>query len=334
MRFIDRSHTALSAISRRWAARLPSVVGQRVGPSAVVFQLSRTIPGDRVDASAKPESPDWHRLRNDLVDLVAQRGTLPVAVSTVGRPLCRQSLELVRLAHRLDCPVHVWTDGAGLSGEGAGQLVDVGLSGVTVMVGGLDDATQSATVGNTATEATEALVALLAARAETGSRMRVELGLPWLAGVEGEARGVVGWAHQIGVDDVMLVPPSHGGGMAPVEGHWLQTLSDLGVRGVGRAERSFLALLAVEQGDLPGVARDSAGRGARWRPCPVVGTRMTLTPDGSVGACPFLPPMHREDSPVVEAWAADRSHREAVQACGRRCRHPALALGPGLLGTR
>jgi len=334
MRFIDRSHTAVSAAARRWAARLPAIIGQKVGPSSVVVQLSPTIPGDRVDPAAASEPPDWSRLYNDLVDLVARRGTLPVAVSTVGRPLGRKALELVRLAHRLDCPVHVWTDGTGLGGSGAADLVEVGLSGVTVMVGGLDDATQEATVGNTAAEATDALVALLAARTETDSRLRIELGLPWLAGVESEARGVVGWAHQIGVDDVVLVPPSRGGGLAPLDGDWLQILGDLRVRGVGRAERDFLALLAQDNGALPGVDRGLAGRGARWRPCPVVGTRLTLGPDGSVGACPFLPPMRRDDGNVVDAWAADLEHRQAVRACGRRCRHPALALGPGLLGTR
>ena len=334
MRFIDRSQTAVSAAARRVAARLPGFVGQKIGPSALVMQLSPTIPGDRHDPSTPLEPPDWARLSNDLVDIVASRGTLPVAVSTVGRPLTQPGLKLVRLAHRLDCPVHVWTDGVGLDGEGALELLGVGLAGVTVLVGGLDDATQRATVGNTVSESTDALVALLAARQELAVSVRVELGLPWLAGVEGEVRGVVGWARQVGVDRVVLVPPTRGGGLAPVDSRWLETLSALGVHGVGSAERAFLKLLGQEDGAHPGVARSLAGRGARWRPCPVVGTRLYLSPEGALGSCPFLPPMDREAEPVVQVWATDREHREAVKSCTRRCRHPALALGAGLLGTR
>lgn len=330
MRLIDRTRTTLLSAARRWAARLPAPMGQRVRPASLGLHLSPVLPGERFDGGVVPE-PDWSALRGAIVELVAGQGALPVDVLTAGRPLDAGALGLIRIAHRLDCPVTVWTDGVGLTGPGAGELLDVGCAAVAVTVASLDDAVQRSVVGNTVAEATDALVALVAARAERAARVRIHLALPWAGGVEEEVRGLVGWAHQVGVDAVVVVPPIRGGAVGPL-GEWTETLRSLDVWGMGGPEERYLSVLAGQPGDLPGVPRGAADPKARFRPCPVVGTRIALDGAGTVFSCPFHPPVGPMGDSIREAWRVDTEHRAAVRGCTRRCRHPALALGPGLPG--
>jgi|GEM_PF-1919082 len=330
MRIIDRTRTSVLSAARRWAARLPTPIGQRVRPASLGIHLTPALPGERSPGGPHP-TPEWSSLRAAIVELVADQGPLPVDILTAGRALDSNALELVRLAHRLDCPVTIWTDGEGLSGDGASALLDVGCAAVAVTVASLDDDIQQAVVGNGVAEATDALVALVAARAERGATVQVHLVLPWVAGVEAEVRGLVGWAHQVGVDAVVAVPPIRGGCVGPLA-DWPETLRSLGVWGIGSPEVRYLEALAQESGELPGVMRGEADPKARFRPCPVVGTRIGIDAAGTVSSCPFHPPMGPVGDSVRARWTTDTTHRAAVRGCSRRCRHPALALGPGLPG--
>jgi hypothetical protein len=332
MRLIDRTRTAVFSAARRWAARLPTPMGQRVGPASLALQLTPALPGERppsaAEEAARPE-PRWSMLRQAIVEVVAVEGTLPVHLLTVGRPLDTGALSLIRLAHRLDCPVTVWTDGTGIDNAGAAALLDVGCAAVAVTVASLDDDVQKRVVGNGVAEATDALVALVAARAARSEAVQLHLALPWVAGVESEVRGVMGWAHQVGVDAVMVLPPIRGGSVGPL-GEWVEVLRGAGAFGMERPEVRYLDALSQESGDLPGVPRREAHPMARFRPCPVVGTRLALDGQGTLFSCPFHPPMGTVTDSVMAVWETDNTHRQAVRSCTRRCRHPTLDLGPGL----
>jgi len=330
MRILDRTRTAMRSTVRRWAARLPASIGQYVTPSSLALHLSSILPGERNTGSSLPV-PDWDLLCRTVVEVVADRGPVPAHVLTVGRAPDAGTLRVIRLAHRLDCPVVVWTDGTGLDGPMAGELLDVGCEAVAVTVASLDDDVHRAVVGNSVVEATDALVALATARANRGASVLLHLALPWSAGVEPEARGVLGWADQVGVDSVTILPPVRGGAVGPLA-EWVDVLRDGGVVGMGPAEERYLRALAAEVDDLPGISRSAADLQARIRPCPVVGTRIAIDAAGAVFACPFHPPMGTMKDSALSVWEADTTHREAVRDCTRRCRHPTLALGPGLPG--
>lgn len=331
MRLIDQTRTHLMSAARRWAARLPAPIGPRVRPASLGLHLSPVLPGERPSAEPMP-TPSWPILRAAIVELVADQGPLPVDVLSVGRALDSGALGLVRLAHRLDCPVTLWTDGTGFDAAGAEALLGVGCASVVVTVASLDEEVQREVIGNGVAEATDAIVSLVAARDARAAATGVVLGLPWVRRVEEEARGLVGWAQQAGVDEVLLLPPMQGGQVGPMA-EWPQILTRLGVHGLSGADVRYLTALAGEDGHLPGVSRAAADPLARARPCPVVGTRAALDASGVLFSCPFHPPMGSVGDSICEVWKADTEHRSAVRACNRRCRHPALALGPGLHRT-
>ncbi|HCH61392.1 MAG: hypothetical protein CL927_03860 [Deltaproteobacteria bacterium] len=330
MRIIDRTRTAMLSTARRWAARLPPPVGQHLSPASLALHLSPVIPGE-CSANMEIATPDWSLLRQSIVEMVAERGAMPVQVFTVGRALDEGAFRIIRLAHRLDCPVVVWSDGTGLDSTSAAELVDVGCSAVAVTVASLDDDVQRAVVGNSVVEATDAIVALAAARADRGAPIRLHLALPWSAGVEPEVRGVIGWANQAGVDAVTILSPVRGGQVGPLE-EWTEVLRDAGVENIGVESERYLRVLSNETGGQPGIPKASSPLRARLRPCPVVGTRIAIDAKGTVFSCPFHPPMGRMTDSILTVWQKDTSHRNAVQQCTRRCRHPTLALGPRLPG--
>ncbi len=330
MRIFDRTRTAMRSAARRWAARLPAPVGQHVTPASLALHLSPVLPGERAGERERPE-PEWDVLRRTVVEVVADQGPVPVHVLTVGRAPDAGAMGVIRLAHRLDCPVVVWTDGTGLTGAMAGELLDVGCEAVAVTVASLDNDVHQAVVGNSVVEATDALVALATARAERRAPVLLHLALPWSAGVEPEVRGVLGWADHLGLDSVTILPPVRGGGVGPLA-EWSSILREGGVVGMGAAEERYLRALAAEDDGLPGIAREAADLRARIRPCPVVGTRIAVDASGAVFSCPFHPPMGTMTDSALSVWQADKTHREAVRSCTRRCRHPTLALGPGLPG--
>ncbi len=326
MYLFDRTRTALRTSSRSLIARLPASVGRQAGPASLAIHASPWLPGDRVQSLGAPAHIDRSALRNALVDAVAALGPLPVRVFTLGRALDEHLRVLVRLAHRLECPVQVWTDGRGVTSEGAFGLVDAGADSVVVMVAGLDDDTQARIVGNSATEATDAVVALVAARADRDAPTRVCVGIPWRAGVESEVRGIVGWARQLGVDDILLVPPVRGGDVGP-GGEWEDTLRTLGVRGADAATWLYLDQLRTQTEEAPGIPKADAPAGARFRPCPIVGARLAFSLEGAVACCPHKAPAGNISDGILHVWRHASEHRADVHGCARRCRHPALGLG-------
>ena len=142
---------------------------------------------------------------------------------------------------------------------------------------------------------------------------------------------MLGWADQIGVDSVAVLPPVRGGQVGPL-GEWVGVLRDGGVVNMGPSSERYMQTLSEQADRLPGIPKADADPSARFRPCPVVGTRVAVDATGSVSSCPFHPPMGTMTDSVLAVWTDDSSHRETVRQCSRRCRHPALALGPGLPG--
>lgn len=326
MRIIDRPRTRARAAIRRLAARLPRPLSGLVGPASVALQLSPTLPGEPV----RPEAgaPNTAAMRRAVVDVVGAQGPVPVEVFTIGRALDAESLALVRFVHRLDCPVRVWTDGTGLDAATADALFLGGLDRIAILVAGLEDGVQEGVVGNAAESATDAVLTVLKVRQTRDTPVTVEVHVPWMMGVPEEARGVLGWARQAGVDRVAVLPPLHAAQVADTAR--LSELSRSGLEGVRTAVVRQIDALRQASDGRPGVPRKMAPRGAGWRPCPVGTARLSVGPLGRLTACPFHPPgpVLGPDDAVLQVWREQLDdHRSAVHACTRRCRTPALDLG-------
>ena len=249
---------------RRGRAR----VGLGGRPSQLVIRL------DDLDApvplpSASLKLDDW---LDAVVRVVEWSGALPVRV--ISRADHRLLCELVRFAHRLECPTSLRTTAFGMSAPRADELVDSGLDAVAVRVAGVTDATQ-ALLGEKAADTWAAIEVLNAARASRGAKLDISLEVPFGPAPARELRELIDAARRKGVDGVRVAAPWTGGawdsGAIDAVAHVLEAAPFL------RNGKGDVDTLRAFRGDAPGVKR---GRGR----CPVASTRLELLPDGSVGA--------------------------------------------------
>lgn len=247
-----------------------------------------------------------------VVRVVEWSGALPVRV--ISRADHRLLGEMVRFAHRLECPTSLRTTSVGMTRARADELVDSGLDAVAVRAAGVTDATQ-ATLGERATDLWAALDALTAARASRGARLDIAVEVPFGPPSARELRELLDAARRRGADGVRVAAPWSGGawdsGAVDALGHVLDQAPFL--RNVGKDVETLRAY----RGEAPGVRR------VRGR-CPVGSTRLELLPDGSVGSCPYKSGWVSLGDAMGPAWAALGGHREQIQACDRACHHPEL----------
>lgn len=312
--------------SRRIRARLGPRDPAAATPARLVLRLDTDDLLEDLGQGAVLTPAAWHRA---IVAWVERAGPVPVTVLAgrrVGEPL---AAELVRFAHRLECPVSLVSHGPGLDRAKAAELIDRGLGALRVLVGGVSEDVHRAVVGSELAHAIGAVDAAQAARRDRGAALDIEVGLPWRHPAQSEARAVVGWARQAGADGLRVLPPGRAKALA-VDPELLDALVDPSDP-FHRTDPGTLAALhvaAARPDGLPGIPRSEALGSRRLRPCPVGGLRLELSARGRLTCCPFLDPIHPGLEPasqdLAEAWLQAGPHLSAIRACARMCAHPEL----------
>lgn len=192
------------ALARSARALAPGAAAQ-LRPVRLVLRLNdiRLMPNlIRATGPALSEA-QW---RDAVVRVVQWLGPIRVAFSG-GEPALSPRLEpLVRFANRLECPTHLVT-GGGLDADACTALLDRGLGAVTVLVGGVDDATHKAAVGTELVAAQRTLEGFRDARARRGRPLGLYVGVPLSAANVSSVGAVGGWARQAGADGVLATLP-------------------------------------------------------------------------------------------------------------------------------
>lgn len=255
---------------------------------------------------------DWF---DAMVRVVEWTGALPVHV--VSRADHRLLAEIVRFAHRLECPTSLRTSAAGMTQARADELVDCGLEQVYVRVAGVSEEAQAAVLGETVTDTRRAIAALQAARHSRGAALDIVLEAPFHARSARELRALYEEARTVGVDGVRVAAPWQGG---PFDAGALDALAWVaGQAGpFNRTAPALAAALGKMGGGGPGARRDVGA-------CPVGALQVELLPDGSVRSCPFKGDTTRVGDAMAPAWQALAAHREAIRRCDRACAHPQLS---------
>lgn len=265
-------------------------------------------PGTVPEATLKLD--DWF---DAIVRVVEWGGALPVTV--IGRADHRLLAEMVRFAHRLECPTTLRTSAAGLTRARADELVDCGLERVIVRVAGVSDAVQEAVLGERAEDTRAAIAALKGARASRGAPLDIVLEIAFDERGAMEIEPLVREARAQTVDGVRIAAPWAGGPYTPAPldaALWLSSQ-----RGFDRTPAETYAALRGMRGGGPGEPRTHGS-------CPVGVLQVELLPDATVRACPFKGDTARLGDTMEPAWAGLAQHRAAIRSCDRSCAHPLL----------
>jgi len=323
MRQLENNLIRARGVLRRAWSRLSTTDPELVAPARLVLRLDDTdLPGT-IGNSDELSPDDWNRL---IAQVVEWLGPVPVTV------IAHQSAHdphvdtLVRFAHRMECHTTLVTNGTGIDEARAETLLDVGLSAVRVVMGGVSDGVQRKTVGNSAQEATRAVGALLAAKRSRATKLDVEIAIPWVEGATIELTAVVGWAKQAGVDGFRIVAPHKATGL-PADPELLDQVVDAAegfCRNTAYSIEELHSMVAHQDGG-PGLGRDRAQR--RWK-CPVGGQRLVIGARRAVYSCPFHEPIGVLGEEVTDVWAGAGRHLESISTCSRVCVHTDLAPEP------
>ncbi len=326
MRQLEHQLRQTRAVLRRSWARLSRVDPELGAPARLVIRLDDAdLPGCMGDA--EPLQPkDYDQI---LAQAVQWLGPIQLTVLATHSAGHGSLPNIVRFAHRLECPTLVVTDGTGIDRDRAELLLDSGLSHIRVLVGGVSDQVHRAVVGNPGPEATTAVQHLISAKRARSAPMDIEVAIPWKGPVTEEIRAVVGWAKQIGADGMRIVAPFTAEDM-PANPELLDDVLD-SAGTFGRTSQAAVdeihAMVAAQDGQ-PGIAhRGSPGRRRRWK-CPVGGQRLVLTATGRVHSCPFKAPIGQWAGDLRATFAGAGPHLDAIRSCGRACAHIELAPEP------
>jgi hypothetical protein len=327
----------MRSLRRRWVARdcpatraTGACRGRAMRPERLVLRLDAHPPETGLAARV-----------DQFVEAVAWLGPLPVSVIAPDLSPFPWIADLVRVAHRLGSPVRLCGAARGLVQEVAEALARAGLDELRIPLGGLDPLLHADVVGAPLDLALEGIRSLLAARDAAAPRMDVCVALPVVPLPDGglvglrELRALEGWARQVDVDGLVVLPPLRAPGRPrelPVE--LLGALRQIeGSRDpFHRTQRGCAA--AVEA--VWGAGDGQPGRPRSGGSCPVGGLRMEIRATGVLLACPFLHPsvcFRPGRVGLAKAWASGGAHRESIRGCSRSCWLPdldtSLALFPG-----
>lgn len=192
---LDRGRFGL----RRIRSRLP-MISRGVVPIRVVCHLGTTA---EISAENEAEPLSQIEWKSALVDLVAWLGPVRVCVDCRTDGQIPLAMDLIRLAHRLECATHLVCMGP-VSSDQALELIDRGLGAVTLRVGGLDERTQQLVLNGKL----EAVSATMSAFSEARALRERDLFLQVNIAAHDEnvesIGSIAGWAYQAGADAVSL----------------------------------------------------------------------------------------------------------------------------------
>ena len=309
---IIRAHAALRLARARLAWTNPA----RSRPARLVVRLDDVdLPGSVGEGNTLTRA-DWRRI---LVDGVAWLGPLPVTVIAGNRGDHPELIEILRFAHRLECPTLLVCDGGGIDVPRALELMDIGLESVRIRVGGVSEAVHHSVVGGSVSVASDALTAFVDARKYRGVPIDIEVLMPWKGQASTEVRAVLGWARQVGSDGFRLTPPWRAEDL-PADP---EVLDDIGetpgpFNRTNHAAVVALHAMVAEQDGEPGRRRQQGK-------CPVGGQRLEITENGQLYSCPFHPPIAMKTA-LKDSWEdGGRAHLKAIAGCSRSCHHTELA---------
>jgi len=331
MKKLEQRVAATRAGIRRAVSRIGITDPRRIRPVRLVIRLHDPLldPTRRPSAGVvRPPLPlaTWRELLVSAIDWLGPVELTLMAGSHTGDALVP---DLVRFAHRLGCRVRLVTDGTGMDRALALHLVDRGLAGVRVLVGGVSDEVQQQVVGNTAEQATGAVFALVGARRDRVAPLDVEVATPWLRPADTELRAVFGWAHQAGTQGFVLLAPGRATGL-PTEDAVLSWLSEQPApfnRTMARTLRALRQMAAHEDGE-PGIPRGVAAGLEPALRCPMGGQRLEIDLHGNLCCCPFKGPIGHVEGSLPVAWTGAAAHLADIRACSRACVHDELTPRP------
>ncbi len=283
MKALDLARVRSRAVFRA----LGAAVGRSGGWGRLVLRLD-DLDAPRPGPASTRDLAGWQEA---AVDRILEGGAVPVEV--IGRPSNPLLVDLARFVARLDCPVTVRTEGAGLDQAVAEGLVGGGVRRI-VLVG----------------ESTEAVRRLDEARRTHGASLDLVVEVPVGTDLDDAAARMRG----AGADGIRVGLPWAGGPWDPETLAWFAAAAAR-VASFDRTDRAMLHEAARMDGRGPGAAR----RGGH---CAVGGARLEVGPDGAMYACP-----HQGERAEPGGPSALVAHRALIRACERVCVHPALA-GP------
>ncbi len=325
MKGLQQRIIRVRAAARRARARLGGTDPASMRPARLVLRLDDAdLPGS-LGEGAELALADWQRL---LVDAIAWLGPLPVTVLAGQRGDHRALVEVVRFAHRLECPTAVVCDGGGLGAQQAAALLDAGLDAARVRVGGVSEAVHQAVVGGDIASASGAVRAFLEARRSRAQPLDVEVVVPWSGPADQEVRAVMGWAQQLGCDGLRINPPWRAAAL-PCDPELLDAITeaDDGFRRTPHAAVNELHGMVADQDGGPGRSQPRARRR-----CPVGGQRLEISARGRLSCCPFKAPIPRGDTLKASWLSGGAAHLQEIAGCSRSCAHVELAPAPILAG--
>lgn len=328
MRALEQQVAATRARFRRLVARVGSTEPGRVHPERLVVRLDD---GDLAGSlgAGEPLSPSqWHKA---IVGAVQWLGPLPVTVLASQSAASPVAADLIRFAHRLECPTLLVTNGVGVTDAVALDLIDRGLRAVVIRMGGVSEEVHASVVGGRAADAAGAVRSFVQARATRGFALDIEVALPWQGNADSEARALLGWAQQAGADGFRVTAPWRADDL-PADPELLDELaaSHRPFHRTPMATFDELHAMVAHQDGQPGLSRgDGPSRRRRGR-CPVGGQRVEITAHGQVSACPFKGAIGVFDADFKAVWMGGGAHLEAIRSCDRACAHPELAPSPVL----
>jgi hypothetical protein len=323
MRVLEHKLAHARGTVRRAVSRLGLTDPNRLRPARLVLRIDD---GDLEGSLGTGERTSSARLQRIVIEMVDWLGPVPMTLLATREGGSHLVETLVRFAHRLECPTQLVTAGKGIDQDRAEALVDCGLMGVRVLVGGVSDGVQRSVVGQPAIEATDAVMALLAARESRRAALDIEVGIPWKGRADEELRAVVGWARQVGVDGFRVIAPYKATDL-PVHAELLDEIAGASddFNRTDPATLSEIHAMVVNQDSQPGAPRTHGKLQRRRFSCPVGGQRLEFTTQGHISSCPFKTPIAEAEGSVEQIWAGAGAHLEAIKSCDRVCAHVELA---------
>ena len=251
MKQLDQLLVRARAAARKAQARAP--LGNAL-PTAVVVRLN-DIGVPEGWTTSEGELLDLHAWQRSLVLLLEWLGPIRLTF-TGGEPGQSDFLSrLMRFGNRLECPTHVTTAG-GMEPTVVEELVDWGLSAVTVQVASLDDELQRTLLGTGIKEASDTLETFSRILQNRNRQLDLMVGIPVCSENLSSVASVAGWAHQGGAEGVFVTIPS--GKPAPDgvleaidsigESNWTPSL--LRQRLAGRRVKSSPRLILLADGSV------------------------------------------------------------------------------------